>query len=455
MKTIFITAFNPFILRNILTGDALKVLKQNHDTRVVVFVPDYKVAFFQKEIGAENVIVKGVAVGKISRQDIIFRFVDSSLVNTPTLAVHKRVQLDRKKNYPRFIANWLLMKIFSRSRFLKRCTRLLDYLTISKDRFAQYFEKYQPNLIFTTDVFHDDDVHLLAEAKKTGVKTIGMVRSWDNFTTKGIMRLHPDHLIVHNEVIKNEAIKHSNFNPERIFVSGIPQYDVYFNDKDQRMPRTEFFRKVGLDPDKKLILFSPFGNRFTDIDWQIMAILREFIDKQLITSSQILVRLTPNDEVSFGNFVPNNNFYVDRPGHQFYTGVFRDQELTLPDFRWLADCLYHSDVIIAGGASIGIDAAIFGKPGILIHFDGHEQRPYWQSVRRFYEYRHATALIEMGAFRSAKSRDELLAYLRDYLENPRLGNEAREKMLIRQCWKLDGQAGKRIGDLLLHYLVEL
>ena len=49
MTTIFITSFNPFIGRNILSTDVLGVLRKEDDLRIAVFVPDYKTAYFKEQ----------------------------------------------------------------------------------------------------------------------------------------------------------------------------------------------------------------------------------------------------------------------------------------------------------------------------------------------------------------------------------------------------------------------
>lgn len=449
-KTIFISCFNPFILRNILSGDALKVLKSKSDIKIVIFVPDYKKDFFDKNLNDSRVIVEGIKIGKNTKQDIIFRFITGSLVNTSTVMVHKKEELFKNKRYIRFSASWLLIKIFSRIGFIKKIVRCFDSLTINKNIFSNYFSKYNPSLVFATDVFNDYDVHLLETAKSQKIKTVGMIRSWDNFTTKGIFRVKPDKLIVHNNILKEQAIKWAGINENNIFISGVPQYDRYIDSK--RMERETFFKKIGLDSQKKLIIFSPFGGRFTDTDWQIMEILKNFINNEEIEPFQVLVRFTPNDPVNLGKFSADKNFYIDKPGRSFEGKAPRDQELVGADMDWLADCLYHSDVLVAGGASIGIDAAVFGKPTILIHFDGFEKKPYWQSVKRFLEYQHPHDIIESGAMCSIKNIEEFKKSLNNYLKNPESNSIARAEMLKVQCWKLDGFSGKRIGDFLLSLL---
>lgn len=445
-KTIFITAFNPFILRNILIGDFLPELSRGI-SRIVILVPDYKKDFFEKEIGNSRPIIEGVKVGQISRQDFIFRFINSSLVPSRTLLLHKKEQLAKRGGLLRFWVSLALRQAVRLAPSIVRLSRFGDYLTIRKDYFRVLFDRYRPAAVFATDIFNDDDVHLMAEARRSRAMTIGMVRSWDNFTTKGVPRIRPDFLIVQNEIIKKEANKFGCIPLSKIFVSGVSQYDRYISGK--RMSREDFFKKIGLNPKRKLILLSPFGQRFSDIDGEIMDILKNFIKNKEIPDADVLVRNTPNDTVVMGHFVPDSHFYIDDPGHFFKPGVYRDRELGGSDLDWLASCLDHVDVIVAAGASIGIDAAIFGKPTIIIHFDGYQKKPYLFSMRRCVEYDHPAPLIKSDAMRSAQSIDQLRDYLREYLENPKKDEAARQAMLRDYCWKLDGRSGQRIGKFIV------
>lgn len=451
-KTIFITAFNPFILRNILIGDTLLELSKGI-SKIVILVPDYKKAFFQKEIGDSRFIIEGVKAGQISRQDAIFRFINSSLFPSRTLLLHKKEQLAKRGGILRFWASLILMQAVRLMPGIVRLSRLSDYLTIRKDYFRVLFDQYQPAAVFATDVFNDDDAHLMAEARRSQAMIIGMVRSWDNFTTKGVPRICPDFLIVQNEVIKKEANKFGRISLSKIFVSGMPQYDRYISgppvgEAGKRTSREDFFKKIGLNPKRKLILLSPFGQRFSDIDGEIMDILKNFIKNKEIPDADVLVRNTPNDAVFLGHFVPDSRFYIDDPGHFFKPGVYRDRELGKSDLDWLASCLYHADVIVAAGASIGIDAAIFGKPTIIIHFDGYQTKPYLFSMRRCVEYDHPAPIIKSGAMRSAQSIDQLRDYLREYLENPALDRSKRKKIADLYFPFRDGLSYRRNVDLL-------
>ncbi|MDO8467186.1 MAG: CDP-glycerol glycerophosphotransferase family protein [bacterium] len=441
MKTIFLTSFNPFIARNILATDVLRILKECSDLKIVVFVPDYKIDWFKKNFSGLNVVFEGIMSQKISRTDVIFTYLASSLLDSKTLAIHKREELAKDHNYFKFAASWALRKIIGRAKTFRWLVRLLDSKFSFRLELKKYFDSYKPDLLFATDVYHNDDVHFLLEAQRRCVSTIGMIRSWDNITNKGIFRAKPDQLIVHNETIRDEAVQFNDFNSEKIFVSGIPQYDDFV--KGQRMERAEFFAKLGLDPAKKLIMYSPFGGRFYKYDGEILEILKEL-------GEQVLVRMPPNDKTELIGFQPTKLFYIDQSGHKFQKDTLRDVELNQQDMRWLGDSLYHTDVLVACGASIAIDAALFNKPSVFIYFDGlEEDLPYMKSARRWLDFDHARKLRDLGGSVSAMSKKELLEFVGSFLRNPAKDQEKRRALAEKQCWKLDGRSGHRIAEFIL------
>lgn len=439
MTTLLVTSFNPFISRNLLCGDFLTTLKTRPDLRVVLIVPDYKKDFFEKNFGGGNVVVEGVPVEPPSRREVIFKYLASSLVWTRTIFVHKREKLAKDKKILRFLSSLFLMAIGSLVIPRKIC-RAVDYWLAEPEKFTDLISKYSPELIFATDVFNDDDVRLLHAAKKANVLTTGMVRSWDNITTKGLFRAKPDKLAVHNEIIKKEAVRHCDMRAEDVPVVGLPQFDIYF--QPSKLSREEFFRKLGLDPAKKLIMFSPFGNRFWDLDWQILEILKN-------SGHQILARMTPQDLVDLSKFQTAPNVYVDHPGQRFHEEKARDAELGKEDLQWLSDSLYYSDLVVTCGATLGLDALAFDKPVIMVGFDGLEGRPYIKSVNRFLKFDHPQIIFQTGGFYTAKSKEEMFSKTGEYLKDPSLDREKRAKLKEIFYYKSDGRSGNRLGEFIL------
>ena len=448
-KTIFITSFNPFATRNILFSDVFGILSSRPDWRLVIFCPDYKKDYFEKNFilrqaqnKKNNVIIEGVKSETASRQDIIFSYLGRSLISTKTLAIHRKEILLRNKNPLTFIFSYFLNFIgwFSS---IKKLVRSLDYLTISKTKFAVYFYKYKPDLIFSTDIFHVDDVHFLAEAKSRGVKTVSMIRSWDNITNKGLFRIEPDKLIVHNEVIKQEALQYESIGGDNIFVSGMPQFDLYV--QRPRIPKAQFFKEVGLDPDKKTIFVAPHGNRFYQDDWFLLDFLKEL-------PYQYIIRLPPNDTVNFSGFSPTKNFYIDDPGQQFKKDVYRDREMDLEDSTRLADELFYSDLVINYGSTITVDAVFFDKPAIIVAFDANESRPYLKNVRRFLDFSHINKMLKTQCCKIAYSKSDLVDYIKSYLENPALDKDGRTRLREAQVYRTDGKSGEAIAQFLIQHL---
>ncbi|MEK7640471.1 MAG: CDP-glycerol glycerophosphotransferase family protein [Patescibacteria group bacterium] len=439
MRTILISSFNPFISRNLFCGDFLTGLKSASDTRVILIVPDYKKDFFEKNFGGGNVSVEGVVIVSPSRREVMFKYLASSLVWTRTIFIHKREKLAKDKKGLRFLSSLFLMAVGSLAIPRKIC-RALDYWLDKPEKFQALITKYSPSLIFATDVFNDDDVRLLHAAKSVGVPTVGMIRSWDNVTTKGLFRAKPSKLVVANEIIKKEAIGYCDMRAKDVSVVGLPQFDIYF--KGGHQPREEFFKKINLDPNKKLIMFAPFGNRFWDLDWQILEILKK-------TGHQTLARMTPQDLVDLSKFQPASNTRIDWPGQRFHENKARDAELGQEDLQWLSDSLYYSDLVVTCGATLGMDAAVFDKPVIMVGFDGLEKRPYIKSVNRFLKFNHPQIVYRTGGFKVARSEKELHQMMEEYLKNPLLDQENRQKMIKEFCVYLDGKSGNRLGSYIL------
>lgn len=450
MRTIFITSLNPFVTRNILFTDVFRVLAENRGLRLVIFCPDYKKEYFEKNFKRDNVIIEPIKNEKTSRQDVLFGYLGRSLANTKTLAIHRKEIFLRNKSISAYLFS-LFLSWISWFSPVKKISRALDQLTISKTKFAKYFDHYQPQLVFAPDVFHIDDVHFLAEAKNRGVYTVGMVRSWDNITNKGLFRVKPDKLIVNNEMISDEAIKYGDVKNEDIFIAGMPQLDYYLN--ESRSSREEFFRRIDFDPTKPLALFSPWGGRFLDTDWKIMQILKDaLINGEISKDLQFLVRIPPNDTIPMGDFVPDGHFRIESPSRQFREGVYRDQELDREAMTHLADSLHYSDLVIAYTSSLNIDACAFDKPIVGIAFDGLKDNHYLKSAVRFLDWDHTKKMLFTHWAPFVRNKEDLIRYINLYLQDPALHRKERAHFLQLQSWKMDGKAGERIANFLLGQL---
>lgn len=442
MKTIFITSFFGFVARNILATEFLKLLSARGDIRIVILTPDKKKARHEKEFGGRNIIIEGVALKKPSRIERFFTVIFHNLSDTNTWRIHRLINVRRDRKYVSAPLYWLLSKL-GHCALIRNAFRWIDNRFLSADRFQYLFEKYKPDLVFTTDVFEPNDVELMREAKRRGAVLIGMVRSWDNITSKGLNRVIPDALVVNAESVKEEAVRWNDIPPERIHIVGIPHYDYYVTER--RMEREKFFASLNLDPKKKLIFFAPPADLYAGND----PITPKVLEILCGIGAQIVIRMPLVGEANLGRFrAEENKIAIDVPGS---AGDFVNADISRTGDKHLADLIYHSDLVVAFASTLAIDAIAFNKPVVFVGFDG-ETRPYWDSLVRYYDYDHQASILKTGGVRLAKNVQELASYVKAYLANPRLDAEGRQKIIKERCWNLDGKSGERLEKLINGWL---
>lgn len=433
-RTVFISSFHPLISRNILATPLLRLLSEAGITPVVL-APEKKKDFFAAEFGRE-IKVESVAL-EVSRRDLLLRYLSLSALDTMTLRLKRKTEMAAS-------GQWLVRAIGNRQ-WARKVLRFCSARFTPRGLFADLFGRYQPATVFVTDMQNEFDVRLMHEAQDRGIIVIGMVRSWDNLTSKGLLRVVPDILVVHSKIEKDEAITLHGIPEARIRVVGIPHYDRYV--LELRTPYEEFCNRIGADPAKRLVLLAPTGDRYIKNNTVDAAILR-LLDHLLPASHQILVRLPPTDRVAgLDGHTNEGRIIFDRPAKRFHTP--KNAELSAADDRHLADSLYWSDLLVAGPSTIAVDAAFFDKPVVLIGFDGDEVRPYLDSIRRYYEYDHFQSVLRSGGVRLAKTKEDLATELNAYLTRPERDREGRRRMITEECFAADGKSTERLAEAIM------
>ncbi len=456
MKTIFITAFHPFISKNILNTDVFGILKKREDLKIILLVPAAIKDFFENNYRSGNVAIEGIdpAPFSNSRSNNFFSKAAFLFIYTYWIRRKRRDYLSQHPSFYNFLkfhvftaVEWLL----SGHKVLNRIFRFFDWHFSPRDFYKDYFEKYNPDIIFSTDVYDDFDQTLIKEAKIRKVFVVGMVRSWDNNFSKGLMRHFPDKLIVNNEVIKKEAVELHNYPEKDIFIGGLSQFDDYL--KAPFKSREEFFKLVGGDPEKKTIFFSPGRRELSETNTAICRTLKVAKKNGILPKDiQFFIRNHPThpDITLKEKFKSNQDFIVEMPGVIKDSGKFL--EFSMRDNRHLIDTLYYSDVVVWIATSICLDSLMFDKPQIVINFDCPKSKSYWSSIRRFHDEDHMRAFFKTGAVKSAVSLKQLIDYVKEYLNNPSIDREGRKKAVLQQLWKADGKSSERIVNFILSFM---
>lgn len=466
MKTILIKFDNSFFVRNFLRTDALSIMLTKSDVRLVLLAPIEKIGYYQKEFlhfatlgsrNGANLLFEPLPKNSHVRTERIFKFMEMAGIHTRTATLIHRTEFVRtrgQKRLVRRIGRYTVQRFcwhLGRFQVFRRFIRWI-YYALPSDAFSDIFRQYRPDLVYSASLL-PGDACLLKEAKKRGIRTAGMILSWDNLYSKTFLRVHPDTLLAHTRRVADQALMYGDYPADRITVIGIPQYDRYMRKSDV-VPRKEFIRWLGGDPNKKLIVYAVSGKAGLHIDLEIVEAIHDAIEKKEITYPvQVLFRPYPRYDATEEQIKRLENRYgmlvkpaMAHVGRGKDSWEFDEQSLWL-----LSNTLAHADAVIVMYSTFFIEAAIFDKPLIAAAFD-KEPRSYWHSARRFFEWDHLRELGELGGIWYAHSREELVNAINTYFENPALLQAERRRMVEAQCQYLDGKSAERLAKELLRLL---
>lgn len=104
---------------------------------------------------------------------------------------------------------------------------------------------------------------LVKAARVAGIPVALAVGSWDHLSSKGLIRVDPDLVIVWNDIQRREAIEQHGVPAERIVVTGAQPFDVWFG-REATLGRAEFCARVGLPADRPMVLYAGSSRGIAD-----------------------------------------------------------------------------------------------------------------------------------------------------------------------------------------------
>ncbi len=246
--------------------------------------------------------------------------------------------------------------------------------------------------------------------------------------------------------MKENLIKIGGFLPEQIDVIGAPVFDPYL-DPAGAWPRRELCDRIGLDPERPILLFATLGQM--RMFWDETGTFRAFLDAldqaALPGPPQIVLRLHP--------------ISVDHYFEEFRTRedvVFSRYSRYCPNMRWwpsrdemflAGNLLRHADACISPGSTMTIESAIFDTPTIVPTFNPLVPQEYDRFFRENWLNRHFRFLVEENTVALAGSPDELIGAVRRALADRSWLSEGRRKIRDWLLGPLDGRATERLAGL--------
>lgn len=458
MKTIFITIFEGVEVKNILRTSVLENLLLNKDIRIVLFTKSkQKVDYYSNEFNDSRIIFEFVEWKSNSKINHFFSKLKFVLLRTDTTNLKRKMVCDYEGKYLQYYLGMILNFILAWS-VVRKVARFFDFLLVKEDLYSKYFDKYKPDLVFLAHLFDEPEISLLRETKKRNVKSVGYINSWDKVTSRCILRLLPDKAIVFNNIVKNELIRFNEMKDSNIFISGLPQYDYFYNSPNNFLNREDFFKKNSISPEKQLIVYASMGRAFSSSDWDMIDFLYDLIEIKkgskndsikLVKDCALLVRFQPNDFIDEVEIKKRPYLKYDQPGIRFGSKRGVDWDMNKSDLDHLYATLYHMSVLVCYASSISIDAAVFDKPVINIDYEIRKNNVMLKSPTQYYNSLHYKNALNTDAIDLVKNEKELIDSINSYLNNPYKKTEERKRLIKEQCTFADGKSGKRISDYLL------
>lgn len=459
-KNIFLIASLGFGIRNFVAGKFSDLIKDNFNLYLFTYL--YNDEIFLEFIKRKNIhplkieeifLNKKWKKVKSLRDGLHVAYLNNETWKLKQSRIHHEIDIkDEIKN--KLIMGFL--KVIKSKRILEIFDKLETNFSL-KSKTAEYyikiFQEKKPSLIFSLCPLRPEEWIPIQIGKQMGVKTALFILSWDNLSTKQRPPLPVDYIFVWNESMKEELLRNCPGSEKaEIVVSGTPQFDFYF-DIDYIETKENFFKRMGLDLEKKLIVYSGVTPSLMPEENLIVEKLAEDLKSKIKKPAQLLIRLHPKDGGERYKELKERfkDVVFSIPGENSKGDIFKwnpDQE----EIKNLVNIVRYSDVLINVASTMTIDSSLMDRPVINVryYFSKNASKPPWGIY--IYETTHYKPLIFTGGFKVAKTHEELINFINIYLENPKEDAEGRKKIVEMVCGKPDGEAGKRIARKILEIL---
>ncbi|MCX8502800.1 MAG: hypothetical protein ORN52_02305 [Beijerinckiaceae bacterium] len=291
------------------------------------------------------------------------------------------------------------------------------------------------------------------ECLNNKIPVVSIVSNYDNFLNRGAAGFLPTKLCVWSKYMADNAVK-CGIPANSIEIIGAPSFDELFT--KPIIGKVEYLSKLGLDPNKKTILYA--GGVLIGQTFQI---LQSLIDSKLVGECNLIYRPYPHSKVNslkldslINNYLSeNNNIYVVDNKSLSETIDSEFSRFDLANFDFLdekIEQLRHSDLVINHFSTIGLEACALNKPVVQIGFNGDVMFSIKKALHPSVNINqvHNVAQRNFSASKVAFSDIELLRYANEYLDNPELNSDNRLSYAKFECGYLDGLATNRLFSVI-------
>jgi hypothetical protein len=353
----------------------------------------------------------------------------------------------------------LLLRNFSWAR--KLLVRMQYHFT--PGLYTDIFDKYQPDMVIASTPGWRMDRYLLRESARRGIPNMTVIVGWDNSSSYNVSGADVQWATCWSALQEEELVKGSDWDPEHVNIGGIPSYDGYFR-KQWLMPRDEYFKLHGLDPNRKLISYASSFVHFAPNFPNIEALAKLVSSDSLAEPSQLLIRLHPS------HFQDKPKIFAEERTRVFdlekkYPHVHVVQPVALggslgyyggEDMDEKSSMMAYSDVVVTVYSTMLVETAVHDTPMIAatIDFPGGWNKPkkFSLSLKEIGDWPTHQRFRWAKAGRVARDENELRDSLNLYLQDRTIDSKERRKFVEDEITFTDGSSGKRTAEFILNVL---
>lgn len=229
-----------------------------------------------------------------------------------------------------------------------------------------------------------EEVEYVKAAETVNIPTVVPVLTWDNLTTKGIFHVIPDLTLVWNKEQRNEVIDIHNVPEEKVFITGSPFFDKWFDAGELLEDRRTFCQRMGFDPAKPFFVYLGSSAKIArDETWLAQTIYNglKTHSKKSVQNIGMLARPHPVNTKHYNKLVGEHLVVWPK------NGALPEAQDSQRDFY---NALAHCEFTIGINTSGMIDAIINGKPCLTVMTD--QYRPTQEKAVHFRQLLHADVL---------------------------------------------------------------
>jgi hypothetical protein len=468
-KRVFICADHGLAVFYFLQSDIVSSLL-DAGVEVILLTEDHSKDLIASRYGRPGLVIEGLRLDQVaaySREvsptlqwwlDFLRRAgaaggTNLAVVDSYIKQVKSEAHARRRQLFPLMEAVARLMR---HSRSARRA--LISYQgRFTPDIYSDLFEKYQPNLVLAGSPGFRQDRYLLREAAGRKIPTAAAIISWDSSSSYGLPGASVDWITCWSDIQKQELVGGGDWDPKQVNVAGMPPYDGYVR-KEWLMPRGEYFRIHGLDPERKLISYASSFVSWSPNFQNVEALANLVITEQLVEPSQLLVRLHPIH--MSGHYVAEADQIRELARQHEHVHVVEPVPLGAlghysgEDMAEKTSMMAHSDIFSTVYSTMCVEASFQERPIVSVCIDAPQGYPgkFWVPMSQIGVWPTHSRFRTSNAGKVALNESELCEAINYYLKDPHADLDAQRRFLAQECTYIDGSAGRRTAEFFLSLL---